>query len=131
MCVPLIHSQHTDPPPRVCATDIYKEYLMKKIIVFLLFLAVCCSITACATKSLPEITALESMTDTEITVMLIGRNRQELIDQWGEPLSTDEERSQDVFHLNPEHLPDQSHKIIVVYYDDNFRITKVSVDYCN
>ena len=103
---------------------------MKKAILFLI-LVLCINITACSSNPLPEITALESMTDAEIKEILIGRNRQELMDQWGEPQSTDDAKNQDIFHLNPEHNHDGSHMVVIVYYDNNFRVEKISIDYCN
>lgn len=102
---------------------------MKKAIL-LLILVLCINITACSSNSLPEITALESMTDAEIKEILIGRNRQELMDQWGEPQITHEETNQDLFSLNPQHLKNGSYKVIVVRYDENAIIKEVFVEYC-
>lgn len=101
---------------------------MRKIIPILI-LALCINITACS-SSLPKISALDSMTEAEINELLIGKNRQELIDKWGEPEFTEEATNQDLFRLNPEHLPNGSDKVIVVRYDENSIIEEVFVEYC-
>lgn len=95
----------------------------------ILVLSVC--IIACSSDSLPAITTLETRTDAQIEELLLDRSRQELINEWGEPHYFNEAKNLDIFHLNPDHLPDKTHKIILVYYDDNFRVKSVSTDACN
>lgn len=105
---------------------------MKRLLSFMLVLTLLYLISACnSEKALPELSSLETMTDSQIEKLLIGQNQSTLRQSWGEPYDVAFSSGGDIYHLNPEHVQGSSHKVIIVEYDKNNIVTSVKVDYCN
>jgi hypothetical protein len=102
---------------------------MKRVLSFFLVLTLCLLVSACSgEKTLPKLSTLETMTDSQIEDLLIGQTQSALQQSWGEPHSVS--GSQHTYELNPDHQMDGSHKAIQVTYSNDGTVIAVRIYDC-